>query len=324
MSGCCRTALRLSGRRRGIIDTIRETHIIGTCGLGLLDGSLSTPGPSRREFNDTADNKYDKQSDEGKNMSKIIETLSQPLLAHHIQSHIIGSDITKAIKEWDVTVKESPRNPIWAWIEDMLIGQWQNMIGSFVKTRVEEGFDVDEWLEGAKDAFWAVHRFGNTEDYALLKPMMSDALYLANESIYKDFKNKGLTYVSKDTLEDEGGIDARLCGIQFFSGSDIDEYCGKSDSRDNSYSSTVDDDGEEKEGQSPPPGQSDPMSGKWMVLSVEFKSKCSVDIIRDTTGEIVSNVVDSSPKMYKFFTGPLPSTLPCAELETPWRLLSYS
>jgi hypothetical protein len=310
-----RIALRLSGRRRGIVDSIRETFIPGTCGLGPHDGPL----PSRREFNDATDNKYNKQSDGGKNMAKIIETLSQPLLAHHIQSHIIGSDITKAIKEWDVTVKESPRNPIWAWIEDTLIGQWQNMIGSFVRTRVEEGFDVEEWLEGAKDAFWAVHRFGNTEEYKLLKPMMSDALYLANESIYKDFKNKGLTYVSKDTFEEEGGIDARLCGIQFFSKSDIDEYCRSSDSSSGSGSdsSSRDENNGTEQG-------NDPMSGKWMVLSVEFRSKCSVDIIRDTTGEMVSNVVDSSPKMYKFFTGPLPSRLPCSQLETPWRLLSYA
>jgi len=317
MSG--RTALRLSGRRRGIVDSIRETFIAGTCGLGVHDGPL----PSRREFNDATDNKYNKESDGGKNMSKIIEALSQPLLAHHIQSHIIGSDITKAIKEWDVTVKESPRNPVWAWIEDMLIGQWQNMIGSFIKTRVEEGFDIEEWLEGAKDAFWAVHRFGNTDDYALLKPMMSDALYLANESIYKDFKNKGLTYVSKDTLEEEGGIDARLCGIQFFNRSDIDEYCRSSDgssSSSSSSSSSHDVDGNSSGNEQ----KGDPMSGKWMVLSVEFRSKCSVDIIRDTSGEVVSNVVDSSPKMYKFFTGPLPTTLPCAQLETPWKLLSYA
>ena len=317
MSG--RTALRLSSRRRGIVDSLRETFIAGTCGTGLQDGSLPTFTSTRREFNDAADNK---QSDGGKNMSKIIEALSQPLLAHHIQSHIIGSDITKAIKEWDVTVKESPRNPIWAWIEDMLIGQWENMIGSFIKTRVEEGFDVEEWLEGAKDAFWAVHRFGNTEEYALLKPMMSDALYLANESIYKDFKNKGLTYVSKDTLEEEGGIDARLCGIQFFSGSDIDEYCGIPDSSSSNSNSSSGSIGGEDDGAVQ--GQKDPMSGKWMVLSVEFRSKCSVDIIKDTSGEVVSNVVDSSPKMYKFFTGPLPSTLPCTELQTPWKLLSYA
>ena len=246
-----------------------------------------------------------------------VKRLSESILAGHIQEHILSSDATKAIKEWDITVKDG-RSPVWRWIEDGLIGSWQNMIASFVSTRVDLSFDVDEWLEGARDAFWAVHRFGNTTEYQLLQPMMSDALYAASKGIFEGFAQKGLKYVPVDIGED---IDARICGIQFFSGRDMKQYT-------DTTTTSAADARHEMEDESPADSatnesSNDSISGKWMVISVEFKAPCSVDIVKKEDGEHVSNVVDASPKMYRFFTGPLPDQLPAQQLDTPWKLLSY-
>lgn len=65
------------------------------------------------------------------------------------------------------------------------------------------------------------------------------------------------------------------------------------------------------------------ISGTWMVISVEFKASCTVDILDETTKELVSNIVDASPKIYKFCTGPLPNALPQTYLQSPWKVLSY-
>jgi hypothetical protein len=244
-----------------------------------------------------------------------VKRLSESILAGHIQEHILSSDATKAIKEWDITVKDG-RSPVWRWIEDGLIGSWQNMIASFVSTRVDLSFDVDEWLEGARDAFWAVHRFGNTTEYQLLQPMMSDALYAASKGIFEGFAHKGLKYVPVDIGED---IDARICGIQFFSGRDMKQYTTATNTADAHHETEDEASSDSTTSQS----SDDSISGKWMVISVEFKAPCSVDIVKKADGEHVSNVVDASPKMYRFFTGPLPDQLPAQQLDTPWKLLSY-
>lgn len=159
-----------------------------------------------RSFASSSDEFKDKEA-----FRESAERLGESIMAGHISRHILGSDTTRSIKEWDITVKDG-RSPLWRWIEDTLISSWQNMIASFITSRIETSFDLSEWLEASKDAFWAVHMCGSTEEYHLLKPMMSDALYLASERIFESFKGRKLEYVPR---EPEGDIDARICGIQF-------------------------------------------------------------------------------------------------------------
>lgn len=261
------------------------------------------------------------------------ERLGESIMAGHISRHILGSDMTRSIKEWDITVKDG-RSPLWRWIEDTLISSWQNMIASFITSRIETSFDLSEWLEASKDAFWAVHMFGSTEEYHLLKPMMSDALYLASERIFENFKSRKMQYAPR---EPDGDIDARICGIQFIKRDEMLTYVLYI----NVYRGMIYDGGREKrrmltflymcdcsmmtdktpqEDSEPPDSE---ISGTWMVVSVEFKASCTVDILDETTKELVSNIVDASPKIYKFCTGPLPNALPRTYLQSPWKLLSY-
>lgn len=64
------------------------------------------------------------------------------------------------------------------------------------------------------------------------------------------------------------------------------------------------------------------IAGKWMVVSVEFQTKCIIEVER--RDELISTIVDSTPKVWKFATGPLPSGLPVRQVPTPWWVLSYS
>ena len=79
------------------------------------------------------------------------------------------------------------------------------------------------------------------------------------------------------------------------------------------------------------------MSGKHMVLTVEFGSSITVDIVNKEGGEgaegaaagehehEASTVVDSSPRLVKFVTAePLPGTLPQEDLDVTWKVLKFA
>lgn len=49
----------------------------------------------------------------------------------------------------------------------------ENIVVSFIQARIESGFRREEWLEGAKDAFWAGMK---TILYLILRPCASIVL----------------------------------------------------------------------------------------------------------------------------------------------------
>ena len=245
------------------------------------------------------------------------------MLAAQIKSHILGSadTISQNVKAWDITLSSPPRNPIWAVVEDYLVGHWQSMIAQFIQTRVDHSFDLDGFLESARDAYWAVNTLSTTSDYELLRPMMSKGLYSATEGIYEGFIKKGLQY-SVTVGED---ITAKLCGVQFLSPAQMSEY-GEGEAEAGVGEGT----GGEGEGENA-------MSGKHMVLTVEFGSSITVDIVNKEGGEgtegtaagehehEASTVVDSSPRLVKFVTAePLPGTLPQEDLDVTWKVLKFA
>ena len=244
------------------------------------------------------------------------------MLAAQIKSHILGSSdqISQNVKAWDITMTSPPRNPLWAVIEDYLVQHWQAMISQFIQTRINRSFDVEAFLESARDAFWAVNKFSTTSDFPLLKPMMSHGLYAATEAIYEGFRSKGLRY--NVTVGDD--ISARMCGVGFLTAGEMSDYGEQSG------------DAEGREGVQP---RDNAISGKHMVITVEFGSSITVDIVQgahegactgEVTGEVnaqeeTSTVVDSSPKLVKFVTKePLPDQLPQDDLDVTWRVLKFA
>ena len=246
------------------------------------------------------------------------------MLAAQIKSHILGSadQISQSVKNWDITMTRPPRNPLWAVIEDYLVYHWQNMIAQFIQTRVDHSFDLEGFLESARDAFWAVNTFSTTSNFELLEPMMSRGLYGATKGIYEGFREKGLRY---DVTVGED-ISARMCGVGFLTPKEMAEY------------------GEQSEGADEDVQRDNAMSGKHMMITVEFGSSITVDIskgqeMEGTTGDVVggteggldgasdetSTVVDSSPKLVKFVTkDPLPNQLPQEELMVEWKVLNFA
>lgn len=238
------------------------------------------------------------------------------MLAAQIKSHILGSSdqISQNVKAWDITMTTPPRNPLWAVIEDYLVQHWQSMISQFIQTRVDRSFDLEAFLESARDAFWAVNKFSTTSDFPLLKPMMSHGLYAATEAIYEGFRNKGLRY---NVMVDDD-ISARMCGVGFLTASEMSDYGEQSEDAD---------EGEKLQ-------RENAMSGKHMVITVEFGSSITVDIVKGDDGagegegtgqDETSTVVDSSPKLVKFVTKePLPDQLPQDDLDVTWKVLKFA
>jgi len=138
------------------------------------------------------------------------------ILPGHVES-ILGTQFC------DITVKDG-RSPIRKVIEDWFLFHWQTaltqFLQQFLQTRIESDFDLEDWLEGSKDAFWAVYMYGNTKEYRLLKPMLSDVLYRAMEMVFDEYNARELEYKSR--LDDE--IEARVCGIQFMSKKEMYKY----------------------------------------------------------------------------------------------------
>ena len=307
----CRRQSRHYGRT--IVSTLTARDEPQACETAAAASmSPSTSGSTQRWYSSSSSSSERKPVDYASSM-----------LAAQIKSHILGSadTISQNVKAWDITLSSPPRNPIWAVVEDYLVGHWQSMIAQFIQTRVDHSFDLDGFLESARDAYWAVNTLSTTSDYELLRPMMSKGLYSATEGIYEGFIKKGLRY-SVTVGED---ITARLCGVQFLSPAQMSEYG----------------EGEAEAGVGEGEGEREnAMSGKHMVLTVEFGSSITVDIVNKEGGEgtegtegaaagehehEASTVVDSSPRLVKFVTAePLPGTLPQEDLDVTWKVLKFA
>jgi len=185
---------------------------------------FSTSSSSKEEMN--GNNQRDEgsssslQEDEEKVREMAVQKGAKDMMGNILPGHvesILGTQFC------DITVKDG-RSPIRKVIEDWFLFHWQTaltqFLQQFLQTRIESDFDLEDWLEGSKDAFWAVYMYGNTKEYRLLKPMLSDVLYRAMEMVFDEYNARELEYKSR--LDDE--IEARVCGIQFMSKKEMYKY----------------------------------------------------------------------------------------------------
>lgn len=59
---------------------------------------------------------------------------------------------------------------------------------------------------------------------------------------------------------------------------------------------------------------------RWVVLTVQLRTKQKVTISRVEDGTVVAKLIDWRPVYYKFVNGPLPQKMPVRQLDSPWWL----
>ncbi|EFN55690.1 expressed protein [Chlorella variabilis] len=201
-----------------------------------------------------------------------------------------------------------------AWWQTLLramLGQWlQGWIGEFLRTRVEREFEVEEVLEGAKDAYYIVHKLLEEEDWETLRSMMSAKLFAAFQDTVAAYKADGLvwrTAISQD-------LQAGIRGLAFATKQQMETY-------DPEQAALAPDDA----------GALARPAGMWLVLTVQLLGEQRVTITRQEDGQVVAElrragvvggVGDRRPVRWKFARGPLPASLPADRLDADWFLLS--
>ena len=207
--------------------------------------------------------------------------------------------------------------PSWQRALSDRFGLWfQWFFADFLKNKIEKEFDLNHFLEGAKDAFWIVHRLIGQEDYATLKTMVSKKLADAVETTGAEYRAGGLiwrTEIDGDTggMTGEGEvtgpiIDAQLRRITLWNRDQIAEY--------------------DEEQAALQPENVDALtfpSGRWLILYVQYHVKQNTIITREEDGQVVAKLTDKRPALWTFASGPLPEGLPVQNLDTPFWLLKF-
>lgn len=99
----------------------------------------------------------------------------------------------------------------------------QRAAADFFKARIEQEFDLNEFLEGAKDAFWMTHRLIGEENFELLKTMVSSKLLNALEMTGKEYRSAGLVWRTEmDPIRHP--IEAQLRGVSIWSRDEMKEF----------------------------------------------------------------------------------------------------
>jgi hypothetical protein len=187
-------------------------------------------------------------------------------------------------------------------------GAWvQNFYADFLRSRVDKEFELQEFLEGAKDAFWMVHQLIGQEDYKSLKTMVSAKLLNAVETTGEEYRSGGLVW--RTEIDEDVPIDAQLRRMSFWTGEQISEY------------------DKEQAALEPENVSKLPMpAGRWLVMWVSYKAAQKTLITREEDGQIVAKLTDLRPALWQFAAGPLPEMIggaPPAKLEMPFWLLKF-
>ena len=183
--------------------------------------------------------------------------------------------------------------------------QWfQHYFADFIRQKIEKEFELNEFLEGAKDAFWMVHQLMGEEDYATLKTMVSSKLLDAVQATGNEYRAGGLIW--RTEIDTDVPLDAQLRRITFWSKNQISEY--------------------DKEQAALAPENSDSLAmptGRWLIVNVQYKSAQKTLITREEDGQVLATLTDKRPAAWTFAAGPLPEGCPVDELDTPFWLVKF-
>jgi hypothetical protein len=250
----------------------------------------SSPPPPKQEEAEQPNN--EDNSDPTDNTNPVMDALRASIQEQIIQLKS-QSTMTEQIYQdhlpwWQRSIVEKFGAWVQTWYED------------FLKARVEKEFELQEFLEGSKDAFWMVHQLIGEEDYISLKTMVSSKLLDAVETTGKEYRSGGLVW--RTEIDENVPLDAQLRRISFWSGEQIAEY--------------------------DPEEAAKGGKGRWLVMWVSYKAAQHTLITREDDGHVVAKLTDKRPALWTFAAGPLPESVgkpdgPPAKLEVPFWLLKF-
>ncbi|PRW57611.1 hypothetical protein C2E21_3605 [Chlorella sorokiniana] len=218
-------------------------------------------------------------------LAKFVEGLKQLKGSSTVQRQTVGGD-----SPWWITLLST-------WVGPIV----QNWIADFVKAKIEQQFDTEEFLEGAADAFTVVNELIAEGDWDTLRPMMSAKMYTALKDTDDAYKADGLVW--RTELSGAPKVELRGMGFMF-----------KDQMR--QYDEEIAKLGPDTVVPAAMPG------GAWIVLTVQFKCEQNTIITRAEDGQVVAELKDLRPQRWKFASGPLPTGLPVSRLESEWFLLT--
>ncbi|KAI7836067.1 hypothetical protein COHA_010036 [Chlorella ohadii] len=201
-------------------------------------------------------------------LAKFVEGLKQLKGSSTVQRQTVGGD-----SPWWLTLVSN-------WVGPIV----QNWISDWVKAKIEQQFDTEEFLEGAADAFTVVNELLAEGDWEALRPMMSAKMYNALKSTDDAYRGDGLVW----RTELIGAPKVGLRGVGFMFKDQMAQY--------------------------------DEEIAK--LGADKYKCEQNTVITRAEDGQVVAELKDLRPQRWKFATGPLPPGLPVSRLETEWFLLT--
>lgn len=309
LSHCVRSiaALDPSIATKSSVNTPRFLVSLRSFASSPKDQTPSPPPPSPKPTPSSSESSDEPNQTESEGQSNEDDTNAPVLeaLRASIQEQIIQLRSQSTVQE------QTMADPLPWWQRALVdrFGAWvQTFYADFLRSRVEKEFELQEFLEGAKDAFWMVHQLIGEEDYKTLKTMVSSKLLNAVETTGQEYRSGGLVW--RTEIDSDIPLDAQLRRISFWSGEQIAEYDPEQAALELENASKL-----------PMP------AGKWLIMWVSYKAAQKTLITREEDGQIVAKLTDKRPAQWTFACGPLPESSaqgPPARLNLPFWLLKFS
>lgn len=262
------------------------------------DQSPSPPRPSEQKHETEAEqpNEDDSQPTPNPVIDALRASIQEQITQLRSQSTVMEQTMPDPLPWWQRALVDR----FGAWV--------QTLYSDFLRARVEREFELEEFLEGAKDAFWTVHQLIGQEDYKTLKTMVSSKLLNAVETTGQEYRSGGLVW--RTEVDEDAPLEAQLRRISFWSGEQIAEY------------------DIEQAALEPESASKLPMpAGKWLIMWVSYQASQKTLITREEDGQIVAKLTDKRPALWTFAAGPLEDRSsgsgPPGKLEVPFWLLTF-
>lgn len=186
---------------------------------------------------------------------------------------------------------------------------------------VERQFNEQEFLDSAKDAYWIVSKLFNDKEYETLSGMLSQKLLVAFKETHEHYEKSGLEF----RLVEQDVQDALVVSVMPMRRAEMAVL----DPEAVAAAPSVPEDAWEGGGTMAAAQQlqrqlaMNPFRAAWLVISVEFRGKQTIETRAISTGKVKSVLEDQRRHTWRFARGPLPAEgLPVRTLEEmDWRVL---
>jgi len=187
----------------------------------------------------------------------------------------------------------------WNWLMEPFkiaeqIFNW--VYGRMIHTYMDSDFDVEEFLEGAKDAFYIVNHLFEEGDYETLRPMVSTKLYDNMKATSEHFTNEGLRF----SMSPENIVGVYVAGLKLVGAKTLIPFGPEFDI----------------------PEVTDGKKNFWFLIYVRFARNEHYKLTR-MTGEVLEDTFSRRRDLWTFVRGPI-NVLPIKTEDPGWTLLSIA